>query len=211
MSFSTFHPLLSISDFGDSAVLAGVVLILAFYLYVTKQKRWLGRLVLCVVLAGVAIVLSKLILRGCYPGLHMGGWWGRLTSPSGHAALGIVVYGSCFRVLQNMTTRKIGRLLGMAFVIFIGCIAASRALLGFHSWAEVVFGVSVGLLAYMIAWAREKPSSRNWQGSKMQLLLPLLLIATMLALHGWRLPAENKVHDLAVWLPSLGICTVPTV
>lgn len=132
-----------ITLFGDSGLLLplGALFIIALWVQESPDAAWqFARALLACMLA--LLLLKMLFLSYGYR------WYGRLESPSGHAGLSMLVYGSMYAMLaRHFSLRGWNLRLAMAGTVassLILGIAISRKLLGAHSVAEVLLGSMTG-------------------------------------------------------------------
>lgn len=150
------NPWLFITRFGDSAVLLplAAVFTLALWHYQSPRAAWsFGGAMLCCM---VALLLLKLLFLS-----YGHTWYERLESPSGHAGLSVMVYGSLGLVLLSHLSSR-GSQIGFATAAFAAAalvlgIALSRKALGVHSVAEVALGCLIGTGSLYFFW-------RGWRG-----------------------------------------------
>jgi membrane-associated phospholipid phosphatase len=178
-----------ITDAGDSGfllpmALAGVAML---WIYHSRHLAWL--LLRSVLLASVLIVALKVLFLSC--GAH---WIPGLVSPSGHACLSAVVYGTLATVVAAGRPRRVRLLIGVLASCFIVLIAVTRFTMGIHTLLEVLVGLAVGALAH---W---------WFARSCAALAPVrvdirsfgtALLLTLVVAFGVRLPAESMVRHLA--------------
>jgi membrane-associated phospholipid phosphatase len=185
-----------VTDFGDTAVTVPLALLMASALAAARHFRMaLGWCVAILACAG-SIAGLKLALAVCG---HQSGA-SALASPSGHTALSTAVYGG-FAVVFGAQLERPARhaLLAAAAALMLG-IAASRAVLQYHTVTEVAVGLAVGSLALagiVALTSRYRPARLP--------ILPLAATALAVALifHGARWPAEHAVRRLGFWLEVL--------
>jgi membrane-associated phospholipid phosphatase len=188
----------TLTDFGDTALLFPLVLVLLIWLGVMVRGRlavaWAAAVAACV---GVTLAL-KLYFNAC------AAVSASLHSPSGHASMSTLVYGALFLVASAELDGWRGRGVAGAGALVILAIAVSRVVLQAHSAAEVVVGTAVGaaaLAGFAVAYRRAKPPRVA--------LWPLLVgvAATILLLHGREFTLEDLLRRIALRLrDSLGIC-----
>lgn len=182
-----------ITQFGDSGLLLplDIILIIALWAQESAEAAWqFARALLACMLA--LLLLKMLFLSYGYR------WYGRLESPSGHAGLSVLVYGSMCAVLaRHFSLRGWHLRLALAGALassLIMGIAISRKLLGAHSVAEVLLGGVTGaacLALFVRGYARTP-------------LRPMRLAATfgsfalaILLLLGSSFSPENHIHSAA--------------
>jgi len=179
-----------ITDFGDTAVTIPLAAAMTILLPVVRRPRLALDWVACIAVCGGVITAAKLILAGCRHDIVISG----VTSPSGHAALGSMVYGG-FTLLLVPSFQPAGRrLLYAGTALLVAGIVVTRVILHAHTVAEAALGLAVGLasLAAFRALLAAAPPPR----------LPvvwlcggaLIVIALM---HGTRWPTEFAIHGIA--------------
>ena len=185
-----------ITDFGDTAVTVPLAALMLIFLTVARQPRL--ALVWAFAILGCAGVIGglKLILDACgYPAVAGAG----LTSPSGHTAMSVAVYGGFAAVIGGQLARPARAALMVGATTLIIAIPMSRIALHLHTGIEVTVGLMVGLVAVVIIIAAVAMRRDR---------LPILWLAgaaivLAMVLHGERWPAEKAVRHLAGWLEIL--------
>lgn len=186
MTFSMWR---AVTDAGDSAVVGPLVVVTSGVLWAFGSRRGAWLLVRAWLLAGLGIGTLKVLLLSC--GLH---WQPGLTSPSGHACMSVVAYGSLAAIFTAGKPLAARLLAGALAVLVIGAIAASRILLGAHTVIEVVVGLEVGVAAlftFLIPW-REDVAARLDPRA-----LAVAVFVTAVLLTGTHAPAESYIRHLA--------------
>lgn len=185
-----------VSDFGDTAVTVPLALLMGLALVAARHFRmalgWCLAILACAGLIGAL----KLALAVC--GYQPGG--AVLASPSGHTAMSTAVYGGFAAVLGAGLERPARDAVIAAAAALMLAIAASRAVLHYHSAPEVAVGLAVGSLALsgiVVLAGRYRP-----------VRLPVLPIAgaalaVALMFHGVRWPAEQAIRRLGFWFELL--------
>jgi membrane-associated phospholipid phosphatase len=184
-----------LTDCGDTAITVPLALLLCGFLLLTRQFRlalgWALIMLGCV----AAISILKLLFSVCGPALI-----GTLRSPSGHTAIGMLVYGA-YAAMIGANYRPAGRVaLIAAAVVFALGIALSRVVLHFHTGIEAIVGLTVGVIALgtvhvLVAWCRPAPLPVPWLGAT--------AAAAFLLFYGQRWPAEQTLHRFAAFLDIL--------
>jgi len=190
----------ALTDFGDLALmlpLAGVVLL---WLVGARARAGAGWWIVAVLLCAGGTALLKIYFFACSLSPE-------LRSPSGHASLSTLVYGT-LTLLVALEAQGWRRLLvlglGLALIV---AIADSRILLGAHSVIEVAFGLAIGFMAlgvFAYGYLRHPPARAR---------LPTLLLAVVLSaivLHGSNLRAEEILHALSGYLRVGGLACAST-
>ncbi len=178
-----------ITDAGDSGVLLPIALVGVATLWLFHSRRLALLLLRSVVLAGAFIVALKLLFLSC--GSH---WQPGLTSPSGHACLSAVVYGTLGTVVAAGRPPAVRAAVALVVIAWVAVIALSRVYLGVHTMIEVLVGLAVGGAAQLwFAWsyARMKPLRIDLK------VFSVALTATVLVAFGVRLPVESVIRHLA--------------
>jgi len=185
-----------LTDFGDTAVTVPLAVVTAAFLLAVREFRmalaWAGAILLC---AG-AIGALKTLLAVCSHPLGASG----LASPSGHTAMSFAVYGGLAAIAGAGVGRNARAAVGAAGVAFAAGIAASRAILHYHTVLEVAVGSVVGLAALALivgAVVRWRPRRLPLAG------LAAAVLAMLLIFHGHRWPAERAVGLFAGWVDRL--------
>lgn len=185
-----------VSDFGDTAVTVPLALLMGLALVVARHFRmalgWCLAIVACAGLIG-ALKLA-LSVCGYQPGAAV------LASPSGHTAMSTAVYGGFAAVLGASLERPARDAVIATAAVLMLAIAASRALLHYHSATEVAVGLAVGGLALsgiVVLAGRYRPVRLP--------VLPITAAALAVALlfHGVRWPAEQAIRRLGFWFELL--------
>ena len=190
------HPFfIAVTDLGDSAVLGGVTLLTGMTLAATGSRRAAALLVLAFLAAAAAMGLLKILFYDCgfrFMALD-------IRSPSGHAALAVVVWG----MLAAITARQLAGwrkyLPVLVAASLTGLIAVTRVTLGFHTLDEVCIGLLAGMAVMtgsILLLRRAAPHRVNLRG------VMLAAAAAILMLHGLRLPAENFIRLLGEQIRS---------
>lgn len=177
------------TDAGDSGFLLPMSLAAAGMLWLFHSRRAAWLLLRSVVAGCAAIGALKLLFLSC--GAH---WIPGLVSPSGHACLSAVVYGSLGSVLAAGRPPRMRVLIGILVALFVSVIAVTRHTIGVHTWAEVLVGLAVGSAAwawFAVSYARSDPVRVEAR------TFGLVLVATVLVTFGVRLPMESLIRHMA--------------
>ncbi len=179
-----------ITDFGDSAVTLPITLVSLIYLVLLHRRYTALALLGATGACAVTIAFLKLLFRSCVHQLAET----TITSPSGHTAMSLVVYGS----LAVLTTKRLphrSRTLVFSLVgIGVVAIAVSRLALAAHNIAEVFVGFIIGLLSVAgFYWAlrRDPPLDLHLRW------LAMTGLAVIAATHGINLPIEGILRAIA--------------
>ncbi|HEX3954281.1 MAG TPA: phosphatase PAP2 family protein [Stellaceae bacterium] len=185
-----------VTDFGDTAVTVPLAIVMTGFLVAARQPRLALGWALTVGGCAGAIGALKIVMFACGRPLADAG----LSSPSGHTAISIAVYGG-FGILIGATQAQPWRdiVIASGLLLALG-IAVSRTVLGFHSVVEVVVGFTVGTAALgciiaIVARYRPQRLPLGW--------LAASLVIVALWFHGQRWPAEEALHHLAGWFDAL--------
>lgn len=155
--------------------------------YQSRQVAWL--LARTVLVGSLAIIALKLLFLSC--GFD---WVSDLRSPSGHAGLSMIVYGTLAAILANGRRSWLQWVIWMVTVLIVLIIAVSRLTLRVHTAIEVVVGLAVGALAllwFVISLAKLPKFKVD------PLRFGLGLGATLVLSFGVRLHAESLIRHLA--------------
>lgn len=187
-----------VSDAGDAAVLIPLATLLVIILW--RYQAWAAASTLVVALAACAsvMIVLKLVLIACGQSWHAG-----VVSPSGHASMSATIYGALGIVAARQMPRWRPAIIICSWLL-IAAIAASRIVLGAHTYAEVGLGFLVGagsLWLFAVRYFRLRPPPVNLA------LLAMLTLATIVLLNGTHLPAEFVLRKLALFgRTSTGVC-----
>jgi undecaprenyl-diphosphatase len=132
----------ALSSLGDAALLLPASLILLAYLGASRQLAAAG--IFCVALAvcAVATLAAKLLFHACGAALSDLD----IVSPSGHASLASVFYGSLTILVASGRPAWQRGGLAVTTVALLGLIGLSRFWTDAHSAQEVVLGLVIGAL-----------------------------------------------------------------
>lgn len=178
-----------ITDAGDSGLLLPMALVGATMLWFFHSRRLALLLIQAVVLAGLLITALKVLFLSC--AAH---WIPDVQSPSGHACLSAVVYGTLGTILAAGRPRPVRVLIFLLALIFILAIAVSRLTLGVHTLAEVLVGLAVGVCAevwFAYCYGKMEPLRVDMR------TFGVALSVTVLVAFGVRLPAESLIRHFA--------------
>jgi membrane-associated phospholipid phosphatase len=176
------------TDAGDSGFLLPMALVGVAMLWFFHSRRLAWLLLRSVLLAGFLITALKVLFLSC--AAH---WVPGLLSPSGHACLSAVVYGTLGTVFAARPWPA-RALIGTLVVLFVATIAVSRVTLGVHTLLEVAVGLIVGGLAhwwFAHSYAKMAPLRVDAK------TFGVALTVTVLVAFGVRLPAESFIRHLA--------------
>jgi len=183
-----------VTDFGDTAVTVPLVGLMVGFLLAARRPRLAIGWGLAILGGASAVAALKLVLSACGHPLNGFG----LSSPSGHTAMSISVYGGFAALIATTLTRPAARtavIAGTAALIIV--IALSRIILNYHSTIEVAVGLAVGIaaLAIIVAIVARHPPQRLSLG---WLAAAALVVCALF--HGTQWPAEQAIDRLARWL-----------
>jgi membrane-associated phospholipid phosphatase len=179
-----------ITDFGDSAVTMPLAALTMLLLIVLRRPRLALDWAACIAVCLGAIAAVKLLLAGCSHRIAVP----CVASPSGHAALGAVVYGGFALLLAGPLGPVERRAVYTAAALLILAIAGSRVVLQVHSLAETALGLGAGLAA--VAAFRAVLAA----GPPVRLPVAWLCggaLLSIVVMHGTRWPTEFAIHGLA--------------
>ncbi|MFT4045088.1 MAG: phosphatase PAP2 family protein [Solimonas sp.] len=179
-----------ITEFGNSAVLFLLGLLLALWLYQRSGRRAALAWSLALLACTGTIAALKLYFLGC-PLPHLG-----LRSPSGHAGFSTFVYGGVTLCVAQDPQPWRRRLLSLVGCAWIAVIAWSRYAVHAHTPIEILCGLAIGcvFLLLFVRSAGTLPHQRFPFAAAV-----LLIFACTLAFYllDWRLNFEH-------WLRLLG-------
>ncbi len=190
-----------ITDFGDQAVILPFAAAIALIFLVSGWHR--GALAWTVAVGATLglMLLLKLGFLACghlIPDV-------RLTSPSGHTAAAVVVYGGLAGIAMRAVTNNKYWLLACTLAVAILCaivFGATRLRLGVHSMPEVLAGGMIGVggaLSSTVLAGVPSPAVRL-----SHVLVAGLAILTLM--HGIHLPAEAAIRAAAFTFWPFSTC-----
>lgn len=187
-----------ISDAGDSAVLIPLATLLVITLWRYQAFAAASTLIVALAACAVVMIVLKLVLIACGQSWHAG-----VVSPSGHASMSATIYGALGIVAARQMPAWRPAIIICSWLV-IAAIAASRIVLGAHTYAEVGLGFLVGagaLWLFAVRYSRLRPPPVNL------IVLATLALATIVLLNGTHLPAEFVLRKLALFgRASTGVC-----
>jgi membrane-associated phospholipid phosphatase len=180
-----------LTDFGDSAVLLPLSMVVLIWLLATRSMAaaiwWVGVLAVF----GAVVGGLKMLFFACPPAVDV-------RSPSGHTGFSMLVYGGIAAIIAIQCRSALARIAIMlaATALVIG-IAISRVTLRMHSRNETLIGFLIGVVAVAVFIFGYRRTTAN-----RRLLAPLLfaVVLTAAIFHGTRLNAETNLHMLGGWL-----------
>jgi membrane-associated phospholipid phosphatase len=180
-----------LTDFGDSAVLLPLSLVVLVWLLATRSIAaaiwWVGVLAVF----GAVIGGLKMLFFACPPAVDV-------RSPSGHTGFSMLVYGGIAAIIaiQRRSAWSRTAIMLAALALVIG-IAISRVALHMHSRPETLIGFLIGAVAVAVFIFGYQRTTHN-----RRLMTPLLfaVVLTATIFHGARLNAETNLHMLGGWL-----------
>jgi membrane-associated phospholipid phosphatase len=190
-----FSLLAFVTEFGDQSVIVPFAAAVAIVLAASGARRealiWCGAILVSL----FGIFVAKVFFLPCGHLIPVLG----VRSPSGHTAAAAVVCGGLMAVLANRRHWT----LPIAFLA-AAVIGVSRLLLGAHVPLEVLVGAVAGIGGALViaACAGPQPPYRRTRTA-------VLAIATLLLLHGLRLPAEAHIRGFAYMVAQLlAVCEI---
>ena len=176
-----------LSDFADQAVMLPLAVVVTVGLGVIGWWRGMAAWLFAV---GGTFFLVLVLKAGLYAAAAEFGEGYRI-SPSGHVASACVVYGGlAILLLQGLAPSAVIAVIPMLAGVMIGY---TRVSLGMHTPLEVVFGGVLGWggAAALAATCGARPRFAAWP-------LTIAGCATVVALHGWHLQAEEAIQFASV-------------
>ena len=180
-----------LTDFGDSAILLPLSMVVLIWLLATRSVVaaiwWVGVLAVF----GAVVGGLKMLFFACPPAVDV-------RSPSGHTGFSLLVYGGIAAIIaiQRRSAWSRTAIMLAALALVIG-IAISRVALHMHSSTETLIGFMIGAVAVAVFIFGYRRTATN-----RRLMAPLLfaVVLTAAIFHGARLNAETNLHMLGGWL-----------
>jgi hypothetical protein len=119
----------------------------------------------------------------------------RLHSPSGHVAVATTFYGGCAMILASGHARAVRYAAWLAASLLIGMLAASRIMLGLHSFPEIVVGAIIGTACLFVLAASLAKQSISPNAGQLIALVALIIVARMSHVDGEALVA-HMAHEV---------------
>ena len=184
------------TDFGDTAVTLPLAGLMVGFLLAARQPRLAIGWGLAILGGASTVAALKLVLSACGHPLNGFG----LSSPSGHTAMSISVYGGFAAAIATTLPRPARAAVIAGTAALIIAIALSRIILSYHNTVEVAVGLAAGIAALaiiVVIVARHPPQrlSLRW------LAAGALVVCALF--HGTQWPAEQAINRLAGWLDFL--------
>ena len=185
---------MQVTALGDSAVLMPCIALIALWLLIPTQTRylawrWLG-LVLLVAGVVVATKLAFMVWLLSLPGLDF-------TGLSGHSALAMLVWpalGALVGRRRGVRMQTLGAALGIALALLVG---VSRVLVHAHSTSEAVLGLLLGAAAVIpFLWIQ----GDVWRLPERGYVAVLSLLLVLPLVYGHRFPSTPLLKDIAAWM-----------
>lgn len=175
------------TDFGDTAVLLPLSIVILVWLLSGGLRRVVGSWIIAIGLCIAGTALLKIYMYGRPPAPD-------LVSPSGHSSLSVLIYGAITLIIaaeQRGCALAATLVAGASWIV---AIAGSRLLLRAHSAPEVGIGIIIGV-ATLTLFTHYYLCSRS-EGRR---LLPVILsvIVVTAVLHGQELPAEALLQVIS--------------
>lgn len=182
-----------ITDFGDGAVTLPLIFLIPLYLAARHRAKIALAFLLATGACAATIGCLKVLLRSCSDRLTETS----ITSPSGHTAMSVVVYGTFALLATNQMPSKPKYLVYGLTAAWVAAIGVSRLALAAHTLAEVALGMVIGAAAVTGFWfeLRQIPPLNLRLG-----YLSVLCALAIIAMHGINLPVEQSLRAIAVAL-----------
>jgi membrane-associated phospholipid phosphatase len=192
-----FHALAILGDAGFLLPGALAFVLLLWTFGCARSALGFGAAVaLCV----VAVTGSKIGFMACSAGSDAA-----LRSPSGHAALSVVVYLSVAATARRAFPPWAGRLAAALCFLLVVMIAVSRVVSYAHTVAETAMGAAIGavcLAVFLCAAPQRLVFDRR---AALATLATLAMVAAVLGLFGRRVSFEDRLERVAEWIqPRIG-------
>ena len=185
------HPDLvrAVTDLGDLGVVLPTAAVLIIVLWRAESGRTAAMFGLVLGVCLATMLALKLAFAVC--GEH---WQLGVRSPSGHAGMSSLVYGSFAAVCATHAGPRRGSLAVAAMAALILAIAVTRVVGGYHTALEVAIGLAVGtsaLAAFAVWYGRQPHPPLNLRG------LAALVAVGLVVAYGSHVPGERMVSSLA--------------
>ncbi len=184
----------SITELGDSGVLAVISILTSVFLFFSRSYRAGFAMLLAFVLAAGSTTIAKLIFLGCVED----GWLG-IRSPSGHTTISLSVYSMLALLVSSQLRQQLKLLPHLLCLLLISGIAMSRITLGHHTVEEVLIGLMIGVCA-VVAASMLLFYKRTYVDRFNVWFLLALIGGAALVLYGTHLPAEQFIKQLAAMM-----------
>ncbi|HMA30653.1 MAG TPA: VTT domain-containing protein [Casimicrobiaceae bacterium] len=185
--------MVAITELGSAYVMVPVIAIVALWLALTRRRRTLGYWVAAAVFASLSVLALKYAVGRERP-VNDYAAIDALSFPSGHAAVGMVVYGFLASLIGRGKPGWQKGVIGLTAAVAILAVAFSRLYLGVHWFSDVAASLALGLawislltIAYT-THVRERP---------LRALPVSLLVVGTIALSGSAYVLKNHAIDLA--------------
>jgi membrane-associated phospholipid phosphatase len=182
---------------GDSALLLPAALLVLVILLAQGERgtalAWVAAMAAC----GAATLLAKIVFGLCGPRMEAFD----ISSPSGHAAVSTVFYGSLAVVLSSRRPVWLGLLVWAAALATIAMIGVTRLLMGVHSHEEVALGLLTGLLGLLVFALLHRRAGRPRIRLAPLVVGFALAVALFGGLHvGFEEPIRRLSRGIRAWL-----------
>jgi membrane protein DedA with SNARE-associated domain/membrane-associated phospholipid phosphatase len=185
--------MVAITELGSAYVMVPVIGIVALWLALTRRMRTLGYWVAAVVFASLSVLALKYAVGRVRP-VNDYAAIDAMSFPSGHAAVGMVVYGFLASLIGRGKPGWQKGVIGLTASVAILAVAFSRLYLGIHWFSDVAASLALGLawislltIAYA-AHVHERP---------LRALPVALLVLGTAAVAGSGYVAKNHAGDVA--------------
>ena len=183
-----------ITDFADTAVLLPLAVLVGFWLWEEGWQRGLRAWALVMGLGLGTVAVLKLLSFSL--GMPLRGYG--VTSPSGHVAASVLVYGGAGVLLFGRRPLPAAAMLAGLLLLLVG-IGVTRLAVGMHTVGEVLAGSAIGLVGLLALRRSAGPAPEGLR--LLRLLLPAALLVTVQ--HGERIYAEAWLRRLGAFLHRL--------
>lgn len=151
--------MVAVTELGDAAVTAPLIITVAIWLLVRRRWRDLAYWVAAIGGGALMVAVFKWSLHIPRP-IELNTGVSAYSFPSGHATMSVVVYGFLAASISPLLASRMRPALYGAAGMLVGGIAFSRLYLGAHWLADVVGGLSIGsawVALLTIAHRRHEP------------------------------------------------------
>nr|MDP2189965.1 phosphatase PAP2 family protein [Rhodoferax sp.] len=171
----------AVTELGDVQVVLPVIVVALGWFIAHRCWRTAIYWLVAVGVAEALVKVIKLSLHRPRPGaLYVG--IEQFSFPSGHATLGVVVYGFLAFLLCVQASRRVRVFIVSATALLIGLVAWSRLYLGVHWMSDVLGGLSFGMAwiaALAVAYLYQRRDALRTASLAMAVLSTFVIAATV--------------------------------
>lgn len=145
------HVMIAVTILGSPQVMTLLAFILVLFLWIHHKPHHLAQVACFMIVGGMTVWLMKHGFRFPRPtgGLIRESGYG---FPSGHTTMSTLFFSLLFFAYVSHIKSRVGRwIFFLVTVVMIASISYSRIYLGVHSWYDVMGGVSLGVLLFVLS------------------------------------------------------------